>query len=137
MKSVPLSVRVTADDAAFLGSLSLGEARTPSEKLRAILLAERRRQEARHHAHSREYFVELFSSSEKMLRLAESITKTKSDPVRKIIDRVTDLAGVIYAGPGGPNSTQEALTDYETPRRRFRPDERHPSDGADKLGARL
>ena len=44
-KTVPLSVRVTDADAEFLARLDIAGATTPSEKLRALLTAERTRGE--------------------------------------------------------------------------------------------
>ena len=46
-KTVPMSVRLSDDDAAFLARLSIAGAVTPSEKLRALLAEARRRHEGR------------------------------------------------------------------------------------------
>lgn len=45
VKSVPLSVRVSPDDAAFIEQIDIEGAATPSEKVRALLAEARRRQE--------------------------------------------------------------------------------------------
>ncbi|NVJ49239.1 MAG: hypothetical protein HWE13_07995 [Gammaproteobacteria bacterium] len=47
-RTVPLSVRVSHDDAEFLASLQIEGADTPSEKLRALIQEAKRRQEAAH-----------------------------------------------------------------------------------------
>lgn len=44
-KSVPLSVRISVDDAEFIARLSLEGATTPSEKMRKLLGEARRRRE--------------------------------------------------------------------------------------------
>jgi len=46
-RTVPLSVRVSHEDADFLASLQIEGADTPSEKLRALIGEARRRQEAK------------------------------------------------------------------------------------------
>lgn len=43
-KSVPISVRLSHEDAEFLSSLTISGASTPSDKLRAIIREQRRRQ---------------------------------------------------------------------------------------------
>lgn len=45
-KSVPLSARISVDDAEFLARLRIEGATTPSEKIRGLLADARRRQEA-------------------------------------------------------------------------------------------
>ena len=47
-KMLPLSVRVSLDDAAFLSSHSIAGAKTPSEKIRALIRQARHRQEGVH-----------------------------------------------------------------------------------------
>ncbi|WMS85839.1 hypothetical protein [Pleionea litopenaei] len=47
-RTVPLSVRVSHEDAEFLSSLEIEGAETPSEKLRALITEAKRRQEAAH-----------------------------------------------------------------------------------------
>lgn len=46
VKSVPLSVRVTPDDAEFIAQMDIEGAETPSEKVRALLAEARRRRES-------------------------------------------------------------------------------------------
>lgn len=43
-KSIPLSVRISQEDAEFIASLELEGAKTPSDKVRAIIAAARQRQ---------------------------------------------------------------------------------------------
>jgi len=42
-KTVPISVRLTPEDAAFIAQLNVEDANTPSDKLRAIIVDARRR----------------------------------------------------------------------------------------------
>lgn len=45
MKTVPLSTRISQEDAEFLSALKIDDANTPSEKLRVIIAEARKRQE--------------------------------------------------------------------------------------------
>jgi len=47
-KSVPLSVRMTTEDIAMLAGLDVGDAVTPSDKLRALVRAAHRQSQSRH-----------------------------------------------------------------------------------------
>lgn len=47
IKTIPLSVRISAQDAEFIASLEFEEAVTPSDKLRALIREARRRREKR------------------------------------------------------------------------------------------
>ena len=113
-KSVSISVRVSDDDAAFLAGLQVDDAKTPSEKLRALLSAEQRRQEG---AQDPTEAVEMFSE---MLRPAHRQTRRlsetfNSEAVQKIFERLPELAGVAYSGPkhGSGETTENALTRFE------------------------
>ena len=48
MKTVPLSTRISQEDAEFLSSLKIDDANTPSEKLRVIIAEARKREEGMH-----------------------------------------------------------------------------------------
>src|SRR4051812_45976821 len=58
MKSIPISARLTEDDAAFLAGLTIPGANTPSDKLRSIISETRRRMDG----------VEDFSDCAELLR---------------------------------------------------------------------
>lgn len=58
MKSIPISVRLSEDDAAFLAGLTIPGAHTPSDKLRSIISETRRRMDG----------VEDFSDCAELLR---------------------------------------------------------------------
>ncbi len=79
-KMLPLSVRVSLDDAAFLSSHSIAGAKTPSEKIRALIRQARHRQEGVH-----DYAEGLVVQEEEMsifihgLREAENHVQTHSE----------------------------------------------------------
>ena len=47
-KTIPMSVRVSPEDAEFISRLSIGDATTPSDKVRALLRDSRKRHEGFH-----------------------------------------------------------------------------------------
>lgn len=100
MKTTSLSVRVDDDDAAFLAGLHVGDARTPSEKLRALLRSERRRQEgARNALEATDMVRDLLQASKRRMRELELDTGARSDFLKKVYDRLPEIAGLALAGP--------------------------------------
>jgi hypothetical protein len=100
-KTVPLSVRVTDADAAFLAGLEIAGATTPSEKLRAILAAERSRVEgAEDPVQAFEVIRDMLRPAQRRTRRAEAELACSSDFVRKLYDRLPELVAVAFAGPG-------------------------------------
>lgn len=112
-KTVPLSVRVSDDDAAFLASLEIAGAATPSEKLRAILAHTRQRAEGvSDEAEGAEAFRASTRVSERRLRALEIERGMRSDLVRKLYDRAPDLMATLSAGPSA-DATREDLAQFE------------------------
>ncbi|NHK27009.1 hypothetical protein FF098_003710 [Parvularcula flava] len=121
MKTTPLSVRVNDDDAAFLARLEIGNARTPSEKLRALLEAERQRQEGLgDRIQAAEAFHDLLRQSRRQVRQLEGEADLRSDFMLKVTERLPELAGTVFAGPSGAEKggagkgTGKASADPET-----------------------
>jgi hypothetical protein len=99
MKTTPLSVRVDDVDAAFLATLSIDGARTPSEKLRALLRAERRRQEGvGDPLEAAEMFRDLLQPAKRRLRRLEANADIRSDFLMKLYDRFPEIVGTAFAG---------------------------------------
>lgn len=72
-KSIPLSVRLTPEDSTFLQGLSIADATTPSDKLRALIKEARHRREGvRNYAEALTFFEELLSDTAHRLREAEA-----------------------------------------------------------------
>lgn len=87
MKSVPISARLSEEDAAFLAGLTIPGANTPSDKLRSIISETRRRMDG----------VEDFSDCAELLRdmLAPTIRRireaNKQEHLRsELLDRLAD-----------------------------------------------
>lgn len=99
-KTVPLSVRVSDDDAVFLASLEIEDAVTPSEKLRAILQDTRRRHIGLKDASEGGLLMrEMATPARRNVRRLEGRLKKKSDLVLKLYERVPDIMARLIAGP--------------------------------------
>lgn len=107
-KSVPLSVRISDDDAAFLSKLEIGDAKTPSEKLRALLASERRlRSQGHDPAGAAEMIEDLLRPARRRIRRIERETDAGSEVLRRIYDRLPDLAATALAGPQGADDADD------------------------------
>lgn len=115
MKTTPLSVRVDDDDAEFLARLEIDDARTPSEKLRALLHAERRRREGAGDAvQAAEMFRDMLAAAKRRVRRLEAQSGVRSDFMTKFYDRAPDIAGAAFAGPEEKEKDPEnALRNFE------------------------
>ena len=115
MKSNSLSVRVDDDDAAFLARMQIDGARTPSEKLRALLRVERRRQQGSHDAdEAAEMFRDLLRTTRRRIRKMEAESGARSDLLKKIYDHLPEIGGAALAGPDHQEGgTIDRLTSFE------------------------
>lgn len=115
MKTTSLSVRVDDDDAAFLASLKIDEARTPSEKLRALLHAERRRHEGvEDPLEAADMFRDLMQPAKRRIRKLEMKTGARSTFLTKLYDRLPEVAGAAFSGPDEkPKDAAGNLTHFE------------------------
>ncbi|MEM9123093.1 MAG: hypothetical protein AAGB03_07195 [Pseudomonadota bacterium] len=110
MKTSTLSVRVDDDDAAFLASLELSDARTPSEKLRALLRAERqRRAKADNRVEAGEMFADMLKPARRRVRSAETDHGMRSEFVAKLFDRLPEVMAAAFVGP--PQSSKAQVKD--------------------------
>ncbi|MEL6365245.1 MAG: hypothetical protein AAFR11_10455 [Pseudomonadota bacterium] len=99
-KTVPLSVRVSDDDATFLAGTEIAGATTPSEKLRAMLAAERRRREgAEDPAEAVEMFADMLRPAQRRVRGLAEEADLSSEAIAKLYERLPELLGVAYSGP--------------------------------------
>lgn len=101
-KTVPLSVRVSDDDAAFLAAFEVSGAVTPSEKLRALLQQARQRAEGlEDEREGADAYKMAVRPAERRVRTAETAVGARSDLARKLYDRVPELMATLAAGPQG------------------------------------
>jgi hypothetical protein len=111
-KTVPLSVRITDDDATFLTSLDIADAKTPSEKLRAILARERRRSEGTQDPVAAVDLVQdMLRPAHRRVRRCEEDGR-RSDLVHKAYGRVPEIAGLLMAGPASDDP--RSLAEFES-----------------------
>jgi hypothetical protein len=111
-KTVPLSVRVSDEDASFLAGLDIADAKTPSEKLRAILARERHRANGTQDPEAAIDLVQdMLRPAHRQVRRREG-DGPRSDLVHKAYGRVPEIAGLLLAGPAGEG--QGALADFES-----------------------
>lgn len=100
MKTTSLSVRVDDDDAAFLAELDIGDARTPSEKLRALLHAERRRHEGIDDPlEAADMFRDLLQPAKRRIKKLETKVSVRSGFLTKLYDRLPEISGAAFSGP--------------------------------------
>ncbi|MEM9840695.1 MAG: hypothetical protein AAF830_16295 [Pseudomonadota bacterium] len=98
-KTIPLSLRVSDDDAAFLASYAPEGASTPSEKLRHLIAEARERAEAKAPEDGRTASVHLLEPARKRWRRIEEETGRRSDLAAKLYDRAPELFGLLMLGP--------------------------------------
>jgi hypothetical protein len=112
-KTVPLSVRVSDDDAEFLAGLEISGATTPSEKLRAVLANERNRWErAQDPAEAAEFMRDLLRPAQRRVRKLEAEVHKSSDAVLKLYERLPELTAAAFAGPAS-DGDGKSLTAFE------------------------
>ncbi len=115
-KNIPLSVRVSDEDAEFLASLEIGGAATPSEKLRALIAqARERRVEGRTYEASLGLVRELLEPVGQALRARELATRQRSELISDTLYWLPDLVAYLMTGPapkGGKGEGRE-LVEFE------------------------
>lgn len=115
-KSVPLSVRVSEDDAEFIAGLEVAGAATPSDKVRALLMeARRRRERFRDYAGCLSMIHEMLVPTLQRVREAEHRQREHSELVAKVSEWLPDLAAFLLTGLADvpEESEREALEDLE------------------------
>jgi hypothetical protein len=115
-KSIPISVRVSEDDAEFLATLELPGAATPSEKLRTLIARARAQQaEGRTYESSLALVRELLEPVSQSLRARELSSRQRSEMIADTLYWLPDLVAYLMTGPGSRNAKSEArdLVEFE------------------------
>lgn len=113
-KSIPISVRLSDDDVAFLASYEVQGARTPSDKLREILKAARERQEGIQDVSSCEDLLRsMVRPAEKGLRQLQRAEGVRSDLVIKLYERLPEMFAELIASAPGPDQEGKDLRQFE------------------------
>ena len=112
-KTIPLSVRVSEDDAGFLAALGGG---SPSEKLRALIVdARKRHAEGRTYESSLALVRELLEPLSQTLRARELSSRQRSELIADTLYWLPDLVAFLMAGPAkvGAKSDGRELAEFE------------------------
>ena len=113
-KTVPLSVRVSSEDAEFLAGLHIEDATTPSEKLRALLRNERRRREGyRDYRRVLGLTQETLAPVQQRVQTAENREGVHSDLVHVVTDWLPDAIATYLTGLHEAGAPEQALREYE------------------------
>ncbi len=108
-KTVPLSARVSQEDADFLAEMKVQGAQTPSEKLRQVVRDARRR-----HHRSTDYPSALALAQEAMAPAVQSIRETErelavhSELLTRMVEWLPELMAYVQSAPGMPGENAEA-----------------------------
>lgn len=100
-KSIPISVRLSDEDVAFLAQYEVQGARTPSDKLREILKAARAREEGvQDVAACEDLLRSMARPAEKRVRQLQRGSGRRSDFVMKLYERIPEIfAELISSAP--------------------------------------
>lgn len=113
-RSVPLSVRISDTDAAFLARYRAEGATTPSEKLRALLAEARHQDEAQMDLDGRiEQLSRQIKPALTRLRSSQRETRMRSDLLVRLYDRLPELVGLLMTGPGMSGTPANDLREFE------------------------
>lgn len=113
-KSLPISVRITEQDAEFLANLNLQDAVTPSDKIRAILKQARER-----HERSFDYqgqfrnAQDLISPAIEMIKTHECDQTSYSEVINKVSDWLTETLAFLMSSASAPGGGKINLGSLE------------------------
>ncbi|MCG8592558.1 MAG: hypothetical protein MJE66_24980 [Proteobacteria bacterium] len=116
MKTVPMSVRVTPDDAEFIARLRVEGATTPSDKIRSLLAAARRRQQGYgDYAECLAMVQETLAEPLARLRQAERREHVHSELVQSVSEWMPEAHAFLLTSLSNidENGGQEALVELE------------------------
>jgi hypothetical protein len=113
-RRIPLSVRITDDDAAFLARYKAEGATTPSEKLRAILASARKLDATPNdYAGCTEMVGLMLMPAQKMVRGQQKQERLRSDFIARLYERLPELVASLMTGPAASETPANDLLDFE------------------------
>jgi hypothetical protein len=113
-KSVPLSVRLNDEEAAFLSAYEAPGAVTPSEKMRAILDEARSRQMGiTDYAGCAAMMEDLLRPSLSRVRRAQRQADMRSDLVLRLFEKLPELLAELVVATPSDDAGVEQLTKFE------------------------
>lgn len=110
-KAIPLSLRISDDDAAFLADYAPEGAATPSEKVRHLIAEARERAEAKGPEDGRTAASHVLAPARKRWRDLETEAGRNSDLVLKLYDRASELLGRMIVGPRAAGELEQFEAD--------------------------
>ncbi len=113
-KSIPISVRLSDDDVAFLARYEAQGARTPSDKLREIVRSARQRDEGVQDVTACEDLLRsMLRPAERRLRQAQREAGIRSDLVMKLYERLPEMVAELTASAPDADCSAESLKCFE------------------------
>jgi hypothetical protein len=115
MKSVPISVRLSPDDAEFLAGLDVEGASTPSDKLRALIVeAKQRRHGTEDYFSALKLAEDLLAPTLRALRTSEHAQGVHSELVSRFAEWLPECVAFLIAAKAGEKAFgREQLTEIE------------------------
>lgn len=96
--SIPLSLRISSEDAAFLAELEISGAKTPSEKVRAILAAARKQHRgSKDISQCLEIIQDMTRPALTNLRAAQADLNIRSDFIVKLYEKIPEILAELVA----------------------------------------
>ena len=100
-KTVPISVRLTPEDAAFIAQLNVEDAHTPSDKLRAIIVdARRRKRGTEDYPASLKLVQDLVAPTLRVIRASERVHHVHSEMVSRLGEWLPECMAYLIASNG-------------------------------------
>lgn len=114
-KTVPLSVRISEIDAAFLASAKLAGAVTPSEKIRELITqARQREQTAGNPVEAAAFIRALLEPQRERIRAMEHEAGVHSDLVSLVVEWLPEFCAHFLGAPlSNPSQAPQILEDFE------------------------
>lgn len=115
-KTVPFSVRIPHEDAEFISQMKISGAKTPSDKLRAIISDTRRRStQEMDYSGCLKTIQQLIGPAAEKIRHSELENQVHSEPVLRTIEWLPDLVAFFVSSVHrqSTNLSKEALVQIE------------------------
>lgn len=114
-KTVPLSVRMTPEDAEFVARLNVDDAHTPSDKLRAIIAdARRRKLGTEDYPGSLKLIQDLLSPTLRIIRASENNQHVHSELISRLGEWLPECMAYLIASNGPDHEVElERLKEIE------------------------
>ncbi len=115
-KTVPISARISLEDAEFLSQFEIDGAKTPSDKLRAILAQARLRQQGlEEYSDGLALMREIYLPVLERLQRAEYASATHSELVSRLLQWLPDMCAYVASGvtESKEGETSDALAEFE------------------------